>query len=516
MPKSRALRWLKSSVWADRCLAAIALSPVVVLLVRQFTELANTSVPCCDFASLELGTRAFLRGEQFVGLYSREGWRHPGPAPFLWSSVFRPLPGRSFAEHQIAAASLSLLALGTVVVASWSRVSTAVRSVVVTVVAVFILRFDIDAFRVPWNPYGAFLWSLIAVVSTAVFVRTRSALWVAAAVFSGSMAAQTHIGAAPTAAVCLGVILVIIIRSRHRRGTTRLSWTAGGVFSALWFFPFADLAFGNRNLGKIFTHSGTPSVAMDRSDVMTGSMWILGNSPGRIGDTFGPSSPFVDARQVIVLDIVAIVVVLGLAGVALVRWRREQFTAVLAALALASCALTVGALVVSNGPFLRYLLLPIAGLGLILWIVAGSTMTSLLQRHERNVIKLLAWPIVITLTVFSILGISQKHFTDAYVTDDVETVVRKVQDSCSSLPETSVVQIAEDVEWFDALPVIVAVDRCVTVRVLGHVGFLAGQPYQAKDGATPNVFLSTTGTPSDTTLIASSDVLNVSVAKSSG
>jgi len=515
MAKSRVRRWLRTSIWADRLLVVVALSPLIVLVVRQMLELGNQNVPCCDFAALELGTRAFLRGEQLVGLYSREGWRHPGPAPFLWSSLFRPLPGHSFAEHQVGAAVLSLLAMGTLVAASWNKVSAVGRSVVIALVAVFISRFGIDALRVPWNPYGAFLWTLMAVVSTVAFVHGRRVLWVAFSVVAGSMAAQTHVGAAPTVAVCFAVIVGVLWRNRHRPATKRPARVAGGAFAVMWFLPFSDLAFGNRNVLKILTGTaGDGAAAVDRSDVLTGVMWLLGNSPGHIGETFGPASPFVEARQIIVLDIVAIVVIVSLAIVALFRWRGDTVAGTLSAVALASGALTVVALMISNGPFLRYLILPIAGLGLILWIVAGLTATRLLQRHEHAVLRLLAWPAVVTLTVLSIIEIDTREFTATYVDDDVQTVVQEIQDTCASLPDPAIVDVSSTVEWFDALPVIAGIERCVEVRVIGHIGFLAGQPYQAVDDATPNVFIDSTREDDDRTVIAESDLLKVSTSPS--
>jgi hypothetical protein len=514
MAKSRVLRWLRTSTWADRLLVVVVLSPLVVLVVRQVLELGNRELPCCDYAALELGTRAFLRGEQLVGLYSREGWRHPGPAPFLWSTFFRPLPGNSFAEHQVGAAVLSLLAMGTLIAALWNKVSAIGRSVVIALVAVFVSRFGIDALRVPWNPYGAFLWTIMAVVSTVAFVHGRRVMWVALAVVSGSMAAQTHVGAAPTIAVCFAVIVGVLWRNRHRPDSNRREGIAGGAFVVMWFLPLSDLAFGNRNLLKILTGTSGDSVDVARSDVLTGAMWLLGNSPGRIGDTFGPASPFVEARQIIVLDIIAIVMVLGLSVVALVRWRRDAVVGSLSAIALASCALTIVALMFSNGPFLRYLILPIAGLGLILWIVAGLVATRLLQKHEHNVLRILAWPVVVTLTALSIIGIDTREFTETYVDGDVQTVVQEIQSTCASLPDPAIVDVSSTVEWFDALPVIAGIERCVTVRVIGHVGFLSGQPYQAMADAVPNVIIDSTRPDDDRTVVAESDRLAVSTSES--
>lgn len=509
MARRRLARWLRTSIWADRLLAAIALIPLCVLVVRQFLELGNDTVPCCDFAALELGTRAFLRGEQFVGLYSREGWRHPGPATFLWSSLFRPLPGQSFAEHQVAMSVLSLSALSAVIIGTWRHVTAASRSLVIVLVAVFIARFGVDAMRVPWNPYAASMWTLIAVIGTAVFCQRRTPWTAGIAVFAGSMAAQSHVGAAPTVVVCLLVIGVVLIRSRHRRDVSRTIWPAAVVFAAMWFLPAADLAFANRNLVKILDPSSSSTVGMDRSDVLTGAMWLAGHSPGRIGETFGPASPFIEVRNVIWLDIVAIVVVGALVLGAVLLRRRDRFVGDLAGITLVSLGVTVFALLVSDGPFLLYLLLPIAGLGLMLWIAAGATSIRLLQRHEHNALRLLAWPVVIALSTVSILGIDSGNFTDDYDSEETVIIVDQIRDECQDLPARSVVEVTDDVEWFDALTILVPIERCSALRVLGHIGFLAGQPYRAPDGSVANVVIAGGDEAPAGRVIASSGTLSV-------
>ncbi len=511
MAKSRLARWINSSDWSDRLLAVVSVSPIIVLVVRQFRELGDRAVPCCDFAVLELGTRAFLRGEQLLGLYSREGWRHPGPAPFAWSSLFRPLPGNSFAEHQIAAATLALIALITVVAATWGIVHSASRSAVLALVAVFIWRFDLNAMRVPWNPYGALMWTLIAVVSTARFTQNRSAIWAGIAVLAGSMAAQFHVGAAPTFAVCVVTIAVVMIRHRRRRDIHRPMWSSGVVLSVMWFVPLADLAFGTHNLAKIAGGSNLTSEPMDGSAVWTAAMWLVGHAPQHIGETFGPASAFVDVRDVIVLDVVALIVVLGLASVALVRWRVDRFAAVLTVLSMGSLALTVAALLVSNGPFLRYLLLPVAGLGLVLWISAGMTMIHWLQRHEKGMMKILVWPIVVACTAMSIVQIDTRNFTDAYTDGTVQQVIGDIEDACETFPSTSVLSIEDTLQWFDAVPIVVAVERCSTVRIIGPVAFLAGQPYAAEFTARPNVFLTAGTVPANTSVVSQRGAIAVSI-----
>lgn len=508
MTRRGVTRWVQQSIWADRILAFVSLSPVGVLVVRQVVELKNRTVPCCDFAALELGTRALLRGDQFIGLYSREGWRHPGPAPFAWSTLFRWLPGHSFAEHQVAAAVLALISLTYVMATSWQHLKPQGRSIVILTTSVFILRFDVNAMRSPWNPYSAAFWAMIAVTATAGFVHTSRRAALAIAVFAASMAAQTHVGAAPISAVCLATIAIVLFRSRHRSPTFRSALLAGGVILVMWILPILDLIDGNRNMWKILT-SSPGGESMSQSKLVESSMWAIGNSPGRIGQTFGPASPYVEVRSAVILDILVLVFVLVACVVAAVRIRNDRFIGLVALLSLCSVVLTVSTLSVAHGPFLRYLLLPMTGLAVLLWSCSGITLSRLFQRHELKILKVLAWPAVFGLSAWSILGIDTHLFTDRYAKADITDPVNAIERRCSDLPRQSIVSIDDAVEWFDALPLIVAIDRCSRVKIIGHVGFLAGQPFQAAPSDEANVFISGTSTPARGTVLSTTSTVNV-------
>jgi len=181
--------------------------PVVLLLIQQLSELSDRRLPCCDYSALELGTRAFLRGEQLTGLYSREGWRHPGPITFVWSSLARPLPGNGFAEHQVATVVVHVVAWATVLWAIRKRLSPVAFTVAVASEIAFVWRFDIDQFREPWNPHTAMSWAALSVVLAAGFVTAGGWSWLTAFVVAASFAVQTHVGTAPV--IALATLLVL-------------------------------------------------------------------------------------------------------------------------------------------------------------------------------------------------------------------------------------------------------------------------------------------------------------------
>ncbi len=64
-------------------IAIITASPLIIasILFPLITGLPD--VPSeIDIAMIELYTRHAMEGNQFVGMYSRFGWNHPGPAYF--------------------------------------------------------------------------------------------------------------------------------------------------------------------------------------------------------------------------------------------------------------------------------------------------------------------------------------------------------------------------------------------------------------------------------------------------
>jgi len=60
------IRLIRRHPWPSFVLMAGVALPLATLLVQQLSELGGRTIPCCDYAVLELGTRSFLLGEQLV------------------------------------------------------------------------------------------------------------------------------------------------------------------------------------------------------------------------------------------------------------------------------------------------------------------------------------------------------------------------------------------------------------------------------------------------------------------
>jgi len=478
---SRLVRWF--------AVAGLAV-PFAVLLIQQLTELSDRRLPCCDYSALELGTRAFLRGDQLTGVYSREGWRHPGPITYVWSSLARVLPGNGFAEHQVATVAVHTAALGAVVWAFRKRVTTTAFSVAVAMLVVFVWRFDIDQFREPWNPFTAMSWATLAVVMAAGFVSSGGWTWLIGFFTAGSFAVQTHFGAAPMVAIAA----IVVIREVHRRWDHDGRRAAVVRISALgllvWSLPLVDLVVGKRNLLDVATGTdrGWASV-----DLWIALVRLIGLSPSAMSRHFGPSSPFIEAQSLGVFE-----VFMALAAVVLswVVWRSRHgapFAHMVSVLSWSGIGLTAFLLQITSGPFYRYLLLPVVGLSALIWIVGVMTVVeSFVSRLPHLPSSLVASSIAVIVGVIAAVGVDSEHLVGRYGNSDIERAVEEIRPDCRSLDDDLVVQVStvgDEVTWTNAMPVIVALDRCTSVTITGVAGFIAGPGFEADDDAVPNYFI---------------------------
>ncbi len=473
------------------------LAPLIVLLVQQFTQLgwgASSSaperwaIPCCDYAALELGTRAYVSGEQWMGLYSRQGWRHPGPAPFLWDAMFRILPGHAFAEHQVAAVALAIVAVGALVLFAWRHTSTVAALVGLCVVAAWMLRFDIGMLREPWNPISSMLWVGIFVVCAATFASTprsrRSGWAIVGAAISGSMAVQAHLGAAPI--VVIGVIMIAVgaWRARDARPVQRGALYACLALLVLWALPLLDLAFGDHGLWRIVTVDDDPSnTGFSWGDAMRTMVQAIGLGPARQGVALGPASPFLPTASLTIGQVVAAIAGVALGIRVLMTRQRHRRLAFATALALVGLVVTTAMVGLAGSQYYPYLLLPVVMCGPIVWMCGAIALTTDLLRHLRAVWRsIVSGVVAVALIAFAIVGIGSlpsDTLLDRYLSPDLASLERSVLDRCESVPTHPIVWVQPGVDWTIALPLIATIDRCATVKVRTWESFLAGEPYRA-------------------------------------
>lgn len=490
-------------------LGAIAvIGPILVLLIRQFGSLGDRSIPCCDYAALELGTRAFLRGEQWVGLYSREGWRHPGPAPFLWDSLFRILPGGGLAEHQIAAVTLALIATSVLLFVLRARLGTVTWLAGCLVLSTWLFQFDVGYFREPWNPIVAMSWVLLASTALIALASGGSLRWMIALVATGSMAAQTHVGAGPIVVIALGVAAALMWKRRTEhtfRSSVLLSAAAAVV---LWALPMYDLLFGKHNLWYIVAgpSENAPVGDFGIGGLMGGIVHILSLSPGTQGLHFGPASPFLPNEPVTFVQAVIAAMGFGLGVLAMRSWRSRPFAAACVAIGFAGLVVTGVALSLSSSAFLPYLLFPVIALGPLVWL-GGIINLGAVVAHRREIGSRPSVHVVggvalvgaaLTFGLMSTFGLPTNSLVSQYSDADSKELVRQIRDNCAELPERPVVDVQDTVEWVDAILIAEAIDSCSGTEpptFIGFTGFSAGPSYQAEQGAIPNVYVVDEGEP---------------------
>lgn len=479
------------------CAAFGALGPLLYLMIRQFAELGNRAIPCCDYAALDLGTSSFVRGEQFTGLYSRQGWRHPGPAPFLWNAPFRLVLGDSFATARIAMVALAIVAIGLVLWVAHRRLPTRAYLAATVVLMFWLVRFDVRFLAEPWNPDMAMLWVLATFASAWMAIERTTSRWSVATVIAASMAVQCHLSAAPI--VVLALVPVIIATWRRRdEHTHRAVATAVGAGIVVWALPLWDLAFGEGNLWHILTvdESGWTG-GFDWSGLGVDLVRIVGLGPARQGFAFGPASPFLESHSLDLATILVAAVVVTLLVRLALRRHHHPVLAMIAASAGAGLVLTAASLAASGGEYWPYVLMPAVGLGPIMALcgLAAVVLDLPLDRWARTRPALIGSEsaLIAALFVILVLQVPSSIRLDDYTTPALRDITEQLLDACDALPDPAIVGVDERIAWTDAIAMLAAMSRCGDVRANGHIGFIAGRTYELADGDWPNVVIEPAG-----------------------
>jgi hypothetical protein len=374
------------------------------------------------------------------------------------------------------------------------RVTATAFSIALAMLVVFLWRFDIDQFREPWNPFTAMSWATLAVVLVAGFVTGGGWNWLIGFFVAGSFAVQTHVGTAPV------VVIAALLVARE----VRWRWNNDGRRSALvrtsmlalliWMLPLVDLIRGDGNLFDVAT--GTDR-GWASGDVWTALVRLIGLCPSAMGGYFGPSSPYIEASGLGVFEVAMALVASLLSWVVWRARRRTPFAFMVTALSWSGIALTAVLVQTTSGPFYRYLLLPVAGLSALIWIMGVVVVVeSVASRAPRWLEPVLAASIAVVLGIVTAIGVDSEHLVSRYGDADIDRAVDAVRQNCATFDDDLVVQVSEtgdEIAWTEAMPVIVALDRCTTVTVTGISGFIAGPGFEADDDAVPNYFIEGAG-----------------------
>ncbi len=218
-------RWLTAA-----SLAAIA----IALLLGTWLSRRNEWTPTLDIAALELRVHAMSHDFPLVGVFSRMGWYHPGPAFIIqeW------LPYRLFGVNGLAYGVVlgHLVALGLAWWAATRLNRVAGACVLLAGVLVLWAREPAQAME-PWNPWAGLI-ATITLMIAAWSAGERHRLGAVLVLPVASYLLQAHLGFAPLVGLLIATAAVAAIWPGDRgRQIPWAAWLLGAGLSVLMWLP---------------------------------------------------------------------------------------------------------------------------------------------------------------------------------------------------------------------------------------------------------------------------------------
>jgi hypothetical protein len=282
---------------ADR-LQALAFAVLAVALgVGAVRALQAGWMPVGDEALIEMKVRDVPAHLPLLGVYSRFGWSHPGPAQFLALAVPYRLLGSASAALLAGALAGHLLALA----AAWwttRRIDRLAGVVVLVALELVLLGTPADLARSAWNPYVALLLAGLMVL-VAWGASERQPFATVLLLPLGSLLVQAHVGNVPL------VVLTVLAAAplawwTHRsspddtpEGDRPVPWRAAawglGLAVLMWVPAVVEqLRSDDGNLARILSDLG-------RDEPRIG----LGAAAGLSSRFFGPLPAWIDQRSLV-------------------------------------------------------------------------------------------------------------------------------------------------------------------------------------------------------------------------
>jgi len=402
--------------WRNVSIALVSLGVVVVVgAIRLARPLDQPFTSPGDLSFIELGIRHALHHTETLGVYSRFGWHHPGPA-FLYA--FAPL-------YWLSGDSSRSLFLGTWLIngvsafgAVWLvRRRAGELGAGLTAAAVFVLlwRQGFVPWINPWNPRVLAVPILLLMVSAASAAAGHAWSFVIA-LGTTSYLVQAHVGTAPICAALLLLALVgYVLRVRSvakgarvrdvlRADRAQVAASVGIVVLA-WALPaLQQLRHGrDGNLAQIAKfYLNPPHNAGATSHPLGSSIRIVSNHASALvfGAFAGNRS---DTARFAAL---ALFFALGLGAALIAARQREWF---IAALALTTpLGITVAVLAATRviGPLDNYLFYWTNTLALPAAIAAAWLIVDAVRRHlDMRVLRALAALGTVVLVILGALSL---------------------------------------------------------------------------------------------------------------
>ena len=285
-------------------LAIVGVAVVVAFgTIKLARPLGQSFTSAGDIAFIELGVRQALHHGTALGVYSRFGWHHPGPALFYFLAPWYWLSGESSRSLFLAAWIINGgCALGAVWIVR-ARAGELTARVLAVVLFVFLVIAHFAHFMNSWNPTLLALPLLLLMVSVAA-AYSGSAWSFVVALCTASYLVQAHLGTLPISIALLALATIGFWRSRRpvddtaEEPRTRDSLrgpliVAGCLLLLFWIGPFLQqVTNSNGNLTQIarfYRHPG--AVAAPTTHPLGSAVDIVANHATVIplGSPAGPS-----------------------------------------------------------------------------------------------------------------------------------------------------------------------------------------------------------------------------------
>jgi hypothetical protein len=276
---SRTLWWL---------VLGLALLPLVISAIAQAITVGNSYYPYSDWGGMELFVRDIGHHPVLVGLYSRDGWSHPGPIIFYLLAIPYRLTGSSSVGLQLGALIINGAAIVGMALVARRRGGTPLLLCTLLGVGLLVRTLGPDFVRDPWVCYVTVIpFGLMVLLSWAMACGETWALPVGAALTSYLVQSHVEYLALAFPLLVWGAVCLVWLAVRRKRsggamaGPEPRAVVRAGVISVvitavLWVPPVIDELINNPgNLSQM------------KRWIQTGTAHTLGQGFRIVGAQFG-------------------------------------------------------------------------------------------------------------------------------------------------------------------------------------------------------------------------------------
>jgi hypothetical protein len=204
-----------------------------------------------DLAMLEMATGNAASGRTLLGPYSRFGFHHPGPGYLLLRMPALWITGGTSSASYLTVPLLTAVCLAAAFLAIRRLGGVFSATAYCLIVGLFLVGIPWTVWLRDWNPFVIMAPFLLYAVSCSAIACGRRE-WIPAAVISGSLIAQTHLGAAPVAAALALCILPAVLGKTPRGWQGRFVMGGAVLAAALWLpVLIEETGAGEGNITRI-------------------------------------------------------------------------------------------------------------------------------------------------------------------------------------------------------------------------------------------------------------------------